>query len=275
METHMSDEPHLLTEEDGAILIVTLNRPEKLNALSGQTMALFEAALHRFRDTPAFKVMLVRAKGRYFCAGVDMFEGSPNTSPDRTASSIRETHRLQLKGMHRIYDEMEHIEKPIVVAHHAPCVGGGLELSLSCDFRLASKSAHYSFPEGKQGVLPASNGVSRLTRICGTHWARYLIMANKIVSADKAQIMGLVHEVFPDESFEEEVMQFCRHLTEQNGEQMGTAKLAIEMAWDVGLAQARNVERLANSALMLGPDFAAIIGPYIESIGSRGRGKAG
>jgi enoyl-CoA hydratase len=271
----MSDEPHLLTEEDGAILIVTLNRPEKLNALSGQTMALFEAALQRFRDTRAFKVMLVRAKGRYFCAGVDMFEGSPNTSSDRTGSSIRETHRLQLKGMHRIYDEMEHIEKPIVVAHHAPCVGGGLELSLSCDFRLASKSAHYSFPEGKQGVLPASNGVSRLTRICGTHWARYLIMANKIVSAEKAQTMGLVHEVFPDETFQDEVMQFCRHLTEQNGEQMGTAKLAIEMAWDVGLAQARNVERLANSALMLGPDFAAIIGPYIESIGSRGRGKTG
>jgi enoyl-CoA hydratase/carnithine racemase len=60
----MSDQPHLLTEEDGAILIVTLNRPEKLNALSGQTMALFEAALHRFRDTRAFKVMLVRAKGQ-------------------------------------------------------------------------------------------------------------------------------------------------------------------------------------------------------------------
>ena len=61
----MSDAPHLLTEEDGAILIATLNRPEKLNALSGQMMELFEAALHRFRDTPALKVMLVRANGRY------------------------------------------------------------------------------------------------------------------------------------------------------------------------------------------------------------------
>ena len=65
----MSEPAHLLTEDDGTILIATLNRPEKLNALSGDTMRLFEAALHRFRDTPSLKVMLVRARGRYFCAG--------------------------------------------------------------------------------------------------------------------------------------------------------------------------------------------------------------
>ena len=92
--------------------------------------------------------------------------------------------------MHRIYDEMEAIEKPIVVAHQGPCVGGGLEISLSCDFRLAAKSASYAFPEGKFGVLPASNGVSRLARIVGTHWTRYLIMANLPASADRALIMG-------------------------------------------------------------------------------------
>lgn len=264
--------PHLLVSEEGPILIATLNRPEKLNALSAETMALFEQALHRFRDTPEFKVMLVRATGRYFCAGADL-HSKDDGGPARTGSAIREKHRLKLHGMHRIYDEMEAIEKPIVVAHHGPCVGGGLELSLSCDFRLAAKSASYSFPEGKMGVLPASNGVSRLTRIVGTHWARYLIMANKIASADKALIMGLVHEVFPDETFEEEVMKFCRHLAEQNGEQMGTAKLAIELARDVGLAQARNVERMANSVLMLNPDYLANIERYIQSIGSKGKGE--
>ena len=126
----MPDAPHLLTELDGAILIATLNRPEKLNALSGQLMELFEAALHRFRDTPELKVMLVRAGGRYFCAGADLHSGNGSPQP-ATASAIRERHRLKLHGMHRIYDEMEAIEKPIVVAHHATCVGGGLELSMS------------------------------------------------------------------------------------------------------------------------------------------------
>ncbi len=268
----MSEEPHLLTEEAGPILIATLNRPEKLNALSAQTMTLFEAAVHHFRDTPALKVMLIRARGRYFCAGADLLSGDPEGSARaRTASGIRESHRLKLHGMQRIYNEMEAIEKPFVVAHHATCVGGGLELSLSCDFRLAAKSARYSFPEGKFGVLPASNGVSRLTRIVGTHWARYLIMANLPVDADKALIMGLVHEVWPDERFEEEVMSFCRHMADQNAEQMGAAKIAIELARDVGLAQARNVERMANSALMLNPDYLAGIEKYIAGIGGKGK----
>lgn len=263
----MSDAPHLLVEEDGAILIATLNRPDKLNAITAEMMALFEQALHRFRDTPELKVMLIRATGRYFCSGADMRGGKPSTS--RTGSEIRETHRLGLNGMHRIYDEMEHIEKPIVIAHHAMCVGGGLEMSLSCDFRLAAKSAAYAFPEGKFGVLPASNGVSRLARIIGTHWTRYLIMANLPASADRAYVMGLVHEVFPDETFSDDVMKFCRHLADQNSEQMGTAKLAIELAHDVGLAQARQVERLANSALMLNPDYLEGIKRYVEGIGGR------
>lgn len=264
----MSEAPHLLVHEDGGILIATLNRPEKLNAISGEMMGLFEAALHRFRDTPELKVMLIRATGRYFCAGADLRSGDQG-GPARTGSQIREKHRLKLHGMHRIYDEMEAIEKPIVVAHHAACVGGGLEMSLSCDFRLAAKSASYAFPEGKFGVLPASNGVSRLARIIGTHWTRYLIMANLPAPAEKAHIMGLVHEVFADESFEEDTMKFCRHLAQQNGEQMGAAKIAIELAHDVGLAQARNVERMANSALMLNPDYLAGMARYVEGIGKK------
>lgn len=266
----MSEAPHLLVNDEDGIIICTLNRPEKLNALTRETMELFEQALHRFRDTPELKVMLIRATGRYFCAGADLRGGSEGPlEPPRTGSEIRENHRLKLHGMHRIYDEMEHIEKPIVVAHHATCVGGGLEMSLSCDFRLAAKSASYAFPEGKFGVLPASNGVSRLTRIVGAHWARYLIMANLPANADKALIMGLVHEVFPDETFEEDVMKFCRHIARQNGEQMGTAKIAIELARDVSRDQARHIERMANSTLMLAPDYLEGLKRHVEGIGKK------
>lgn len=267
----MTRPPHLLTSTEDAILVATLNRPEKLNVLDAQTLSLLESALHRFRDSPELKVMLIRATGRYFCAGADLLSRGGADSPGmgNSGASIREYHRLRINGMQRIYDEMEAVEKPIVVAHHAMCMGGGLELSLSCDFRLAAASARYAFPEGKMGVLPASGGVSRLTRIIGTHWARYLIMANLPVGAERALAMGLVHEVFPDESFEEDAMSFCRHLAKQSTEQMGTAKLAIEMALDLGLAQARNVERLANSALMLGPDYQSRIEQYIQGIGQK------
>jgi enoyl-CoA hydratase/carnithine racemase len=267
----MAEAPHLLTEvtEDG-ILVATLNRPDKLNALTNQTMQLFEAALERFRDEPAIHVMLVRATGRYFSAGADLKEGG-QPQMNRTATGIRETHRRLNRHMHRIYDEMEHIEKPIVVAHQAMCVGGGLELSLSCDFRFAAKSAGYAFPEGLFGVLPASNGVSRLARICGPHWARWLIMANKPASADLAFTMGLVHQVFPDETFEQDVMDFCHHLAKQNAEQMGAAKIAIEMATEVGRDTARHVERMANSALMLNPDYLEGMKKYIGNVGGKAK----
>jgi len=262
----------MLVDEDGPIVICTLNRPEKLNALDHETMQIFETALHRFRDSPEFRVLLIRATGRYFSAGADLKPKGPVREMPRTGSGIRENHRIGLAGMHRIYDEMEHIEKPIVVAHHAACVGGGLELSLSCDFRLAAKSASYSFPESKFGSLPASNGVSRLTRIVGTHWARYLIMGNLQVDADRAYVMGLVHEVWPDEGFQERALEFCRHLAKNNLEQMGTAKIAIEMVRDLGLDMARHVERMANSSLMLAPDFAEGMKRHMTTVGKKPEG---
>ena len=265
----MTDEaPHMLIEQDGPILIATLNRPDKLNALSRQTMEIFEEAVIRFRDTPELMVMLIRATGRYFSAGADLREGG--APPDYTrGSAIRESHRLKLNGMQRIYDEMEHIEKPFVVAHQGTCVGGGLEMSLSCDFRIAAQSAKYSFPESKFGSLPASNGVSRLTRIVGPHWARYLVMGNFVADARKAEIMGLVHEVFPDEGFQERALEFCRHICKNDGEQMGVAKLAIELCAELGRDQARHVERMANSTLMMSPHFAENMRRHLTTVGGK------
>lgn len=264
----MTSEPHLLTETVDGILVATLNRPDKLNALSADTMRLFDQAVGHFRDDPTIKVMLIRAAGRFFCSGADLKSGSPSSQP-RTATGIRENHRTGLFGMHRIYDEMEHIEKPIVCAIHSTCVGGGLEMALSCDFRLAAHSAEFAFPEGLFGVLPASNGVSRLTRICGPHWARWLIMANQKASAEKALTMGLVHDVMPDEGFADATLDFCRHLTKNSTEQMGAAKIAIEMAAEVGRDTARNIERMANSALMLNPEYLKRIEDYVAKLGGK------
>ena len=256
----------VLVEEDDGILVVTLNRPEKYNAMSIAMVRTISDAVDRLRDTPELKVMLIRANGKYFSAGADLKEGAGKARPT-TGSGIRDMHRRMPSEMRRIWDEMEAVEKPFVVAHQGPCVGGGLEMSLSCDFRLASSEARYAFPEGKFAILPATNGVSRLTRLVGAAWARYLIMANLEVDADEARIMGLVHKVFPAETFDEQVMAFCRHLAKQNGEQMGTAKIAIELARDLGAQQAASVERLANSALMLMPGYAQVQQAHVSTIG--------
>jgi enoyl-CoA hydratase/carnithine racemase len=262
----MEDEPLVLVDEDDGILIVTLNRPEKYNALSIAMVRTLSEAVDRLRDTPELKVMLIRSTGKYFSAGADLKEGAGKERP-KTGSGLREMHRRMPSGMRRIWDEMEAIEKPFVVAHQGPCVGGGLEMSLSCDFRLASTNARYAFPEGKFAILPATNGVSRLTRLVGAAWARYLVMANREVDANRALMIGLVHEVFPAETFDGDVMTFCRHLAHQNGEQMGMAKIAIELARDLGAPQAASVERLANSALMLMPDYANIQRAHVATIG--------
>ena len=266
----MSEAPHLLVSEEGAILIATFNRPDKLNAMSVQLMRTLGEAIAEFRDTPSFKVMLIRSTGRYFSSGADLKDPEAGDAiPPTTASGIREMHRRLPTDMRRLWDEIEHVEKPFVVAHQGTCVGGSLEMSLSCDFRLAAESARYAFPEGKFGVLPATNGVSRLTRIVGPHWARLLIMANMPAGAREALNMGLVHMVYPDASFDEAVMTFCRHLADQHGEQMGAAKIAIELAADLGADQAAAVERMANSALMLNPEYQAILRSHIAGIGRK------
>ena len=167
-------------------------------------MGLFDAAVHRFRDTPALKVMLdpcerpvLLRRRRSAC------RRRRRTARSRLPRRSAKRHRLKLHGMHRIYDEMEAIEKPIVVRPpRALAWAADSNCRLSCDFRLAAKSARYSFPEGKFGVLPRLERRQPSRRgFVGTHWARYLIMANLPVDADRALIMGLVHDVYPDETF--------------------------------------------------------------------------
>ena len=266
----MSEEPHMLVDVVDNILVATFNRPEKLNAISPQMLEILEAAVHRFRDTPELKVMLIKSKGRYFSAGADLKQGNAESRGLPTSGSqVREQHRKL--PMRRIWDEMEGIEKPFVVAHHARCVGGSLEMSLSCDFRLAAASVSYAFPEAKFGILPATNGVSRLVRIIGPHWARYMIMANIPLEAEEARIAGLVHKVFPDESFEQDVMGFCRHLAMQDGELVGAAKVAIELCADLPAHQAASVERLVNSSIMTTPHYEQLMKAHLGNIG-KGKG---
>jgi enoyl-CoA hydratase len=252
-------EPALIVDAQDGILIATLNRPAKLNALNQEIFEGLAAAVRRYAADSALRVFLIRATGRYFCAGADLVGGIP--APDSGGTSgVREWYRVAMgPGMQRLYDEMEAIEKPFVVAHHAPCVGGGLELSLSCDFRLAARSARYSFPEAKLGSIPASGGVSRLTRLVGQHWAKWMILANQQVDAVQAREMGLVHAVYDDDAFEEAAMSFCRALAAQAPEMTSMAKLTIELAGEASASDARKIERLGQSVLQVGEEQKAML----------------
>ena len=248
-------EPVVLVSERDNVLEVVLNRAEKYNALTTAMADLLFEASQVFAERRDLRVMLIRANGKYFSAGADVNGGLFPDPDEKSPSGFRRGYRTRPSSLHPLNDELEAIEKPVVVAHHGPCLGGALELSLSCDFRLAARSARYALPETGIGGLPGSGCTSRLTRIVGPHWARWFIMANLPMDAERALAIGLVHDVYPDDTFEQRVWDFCLHLAKQPPEAVAAAKLAIELVADLERGQARNVERLAVSSLVLGDEF--------------------
>jgi enoyl-CoA hydratase/carnithine racemase len=249
----------LLTREHDGVFEVTFNRPEKYNAISDGMLEALRAAIDTFGSRRDLRVLLLRAVGKYFSAGVEI---SPDISPD--VDGTLDGRAWYRRKFHALFDEFEAVEKTIVAAHQGPCLGGGLELSLSCDFRLAAASARYGLPEIDIGALPGSGGVSRLTRIVGPHWTRWLVMAGEQVSAEEAQRIGFVHAVYPDEEFETRVQAFCSKMARQPYEVLGLAKLSIELAVDLDRAQARNVERISNSILFTGAEHKALVQAFME-----------
>jgi enoyl-CoA hydratase/carnithine racemase len=265
-------EGQILVSSRESILELVLNRPEKLNALSGEMLGVLAAQTERFVTDPALRVMLIRANGKYFSAGVDL--NGAMAPPDDLAGpmAFRQWYREGPGSLHPLLDRFEVIEKPIVVAHQGPCLGGAFELSLSCDFRLAAAGARYGLPETALGNIPGSGGVSRLTRLAGPQWARWFIMANLQMSAEKAGSIGLVHEVYPDAEFDEKTWTFCQHLARQPPETIGAAKLAIELAADLDRAQARNVERLTASGLYFGQEFQSLMAAMKARLAGKNKG---
>lgn len=243
-------------EREGAILRVTLDRPEKYNAMD---LAIWEGLWSATRDLatdPELRVLLVEANGKYFSAGIDL-HGPLVPDPAITSSPLafRQWYRDGVGSLHGLGDQWEAIGKPVVVAHQGPCLGGALEISLCADFRLAAASARYGLPEIALGGIPGSGGTSRLVRTVGPHWARWMVLADKQIGAEQALTIGLVHDVYPDERFREEVNAFCRSLAEKPPEAYAIGKLAIELAADLDRAQARNVERMAVSQIVMGDEY--------------------
>ena len=259
----------VLVEEQGQVLSVTLNRPEKYNAIDlGMYDALLEAT-QRFAVTEGLRVLLLRAEGRYFCAGIDLHSPLAPDPSITSPSDFRYWYRKGIGSLHPLGDAWEALEKPIVVAHQGPCLGGGLELSLSADFRLASSDARYGLPEIALGGLPGSGGTSRLVRFCGPHWARWLVLANQQIDAERALNIGLVHDVFDRSDFDARVAAFCQALAQQPKEAFAAGKLAIELAVDLGREQGRNVERLAVSGLAMGEEYHRLMTAMQERLASK------
>jgi len=238
-----------LREEKDGVVIITLNRPDKLNAMNNEMREAIFQAVEDLRDREDLRVLLIRANGRYFTAGFDITEGGFGSRSDKKSMvNVRRDYR---RGLHIFLDEMEVVEKPIVMAIHGPCMGLGVEMAGAVDFRLAAESAQFGLPEIDIGVIAGSGGTSRFTRLCGVGWSKWLSVAGESIDARTAMMAGFVQAVWPDDQFESKVWEFCQRLQLRPPEVQGVAKLAVELCWDLDRQQARHVERIVNTPLMM------------------------
>jgi len=238
-----------LREDRDGVAIVTLNRPDKLNAINREMQHVIWKAVDDLRERNDLRVLLIRAKGRFFTAGADVAEPSgAMQNPSQDMVEIRKNYR---RNLHIFLDEMEAVEKPIVMAIHGPCLGLGVEMAGAVDFRLAAESARFGLPEIDIGVIAGSGGTSRFTRLCGIGWSKWLSVAGKQIDARTAMMAGFVQAVWPDAEFEAQVWEFCQEIQNRPAEVQGIAKLAVELCYDLDKQQARHVERIVNTPLMM------------------------
>ncbi len=227
---------------DDGVITVTLDRPDKLNAISHEmTAALWEAVL-ALGDRDDLRCLVITAKGRYFTAGQDISSPAGNRpgDPDTMDRHPGWNFRRDYRSHHLLYDEMEAVEKPVIMAIQGRCLGAGVEMAGSVDFRFCTPEASFALPEVKLGGIAGSGGTSRLTRLIGPSWAKWMAMATMEIDADRAKGIGLVHEVYPAESLMDEVYAFCRHLMSLPTEALGLAKMAVDVHADV---TDRNIQR--------------------------------
>jgi enoyl-CoA hydratase len=231
------------TDADG-VLTLTFTRDHKLNSVTDAMLDVMREAVRDLGDDETIRTLIITAEGRYFTAGKDISEMGEQPS---SGVALRRNYRR----LHELFDEMERLEKPVILAAQGPCLGIGVEMASSCDFRFASERATFGLPEVPNlAVLPGSGGVSRFTRIVGPHWGRWLAMAGETVTAEHAFTMGFVHRVLPDEGFHEAVQAWARKLIGNSAEALGLAKIAIEAAVDSDRRTARHIDRMANTQLL-------------------------
>ncbi len=180
----------LLTELVDGTYIITINRPDKLNALNALVIEELSAAINEIYANPSIKSAIITGAGaKAFVAGADISEF---LSLDAEAGKA-----LAAKGQHKVFDKIENAPKPIVAAVNGFALGGGCELAMACHFRLASENAKFGQPEVNLGLIPGYGGTQRLTQLIGKGKAMELMMTGEMIDAATAQNVGLVNHVFP------------------------------------------------------------------------------
>jgi enoyl-CoA hydratase/carnithine racemase len=232
------------TRRDGAACVVTLNREEKLNALSGELERELAAALEG-DDVRTSACIVLAGAGRAFSAGADITEFRDRT-PEAVIAYYRDTGG--------VYERVAALPQPTLSAIHGYCLGGGLELALATDFRIADETAVFGFPEVSLGILPSSGGTHRLVRLVGAGRAKELFLLGGRLDASAALAAGLVTEVVDAGTALGRALEVARQLAELPPLAASLTKQAVDAMPEASREAGILIERLAYGVLAQSED---------------------
>jgi len=211
----------ILVERRDRVAIITINRPEKRNALNIQTRAEGAAVLDELRADDSVRVVVLTGAGdKAFIAGADIAEFA-----ERTALQQRE---VMLDRS--LFNAIDGFPKPIIAMVNGYCLGGGCEVALACDLRVASDKASFGQPEINLGIIPGGGGTQRLTRLVGEGKAMEMILTGEIINADTALAIGLVNHVVPADQLETKTMEIANRMAEKSPIALRLAKESVKLA---------------------------------------------
>ncbi len=211
----------ILVERRNRVAVITINRPEKRNALNIQTRTEGAAVLDELRTDDSVRVVIITGAGdKAFIAGADIGEFA-----DRTTLTQRE---VMLERS--LFNAIDSFPKPVIAMVNGYCLGGGCELALACDLRVASERASFGQPEINLGIIPGGGGTQRLTRLVGEGKAMEMILTGEIIDAHSAFSIGLVNQVVPPDQLETKTMEIANRIAEKSPIALRLAKEAIKLA---------------------------------------------
>ena len=223
----------ILVSKEGMVGIITLNRPQALNALSTKMVSELISALDGFEKDEGVRSVVIAGNDRAFSAGADIKEMA-----DMTAVQM-------VMGEHffPLWDRVGHFPKPIVGAITGFALGGGLELAMTLDVLIAADTAQLGQPEINIGVIPGGGGTQRLTRAVGKSKAMEMILTDKRIGAEEARTLGLVSRVVPKEACVEEAKKVAAEIATKSPVAVKLAKMAVNKAFEMGLSDGLDFER--------------------------------
>ncbi|MHA1594320.1 MAG: 3-hydroxyacyl-CoA dehydrogenase/enoyl-CoA hydratase family protein [Candidatus Baldrarchaeia archaeon] len=246
----------IILRKEPPLAWIILNRPQRLNAISPEMVEELDKALDALWGDKEVRVLIITGAGdRAFCAGADVtsFVGA---TPATVIDFVMK--------LHMVLDKIERFPKPVIAAINGFALGGGCEIAIACDFRIASDRAQIGQPEILLGLIPGAGGTQRLVRLVGLGKAKEIVMLGDRIPADEAQKIGLVNKVVPADKFEEEVRSFASRLAEYPPIALKMAKYATTFGSQVPLSIGGLLEMGLFSLLFSTKDFMEGVSAFLS-----------